>query len=190
MSIGRGKSINQWNYPPVDIGRAGQHGDYITRAALQALGGIVANDPNQCVYLNTATDSDGAPLRAASRYTLTFAASSDGFPPIVEGFFGFWSVTLYDSSYNLVPGSTHYSVNSYNPKYSARQPNGDMTILLQFDDPQPLADGVYWLQGPNPSTPVPPDASSDFMLMLRVYVPGPAVSGSQTWAPAKVIRTS
>ncbi|HEY0381823.1 MAG TPA: DUF1254 domain-containing protein [Candidatus Elarobacter sp.] len=191
MSVGRGKSINQWNYPPLDVGRAGQHGDYITRAALQALGGIIANDPNQCVYLNTATDSNGTPLRAASRYTLTFESNGDGFPPIVPGFFGFWSITLYDSTYNLVPGSSHYSVNSYDPKYAARQPNGDMTILLQYDEPQSLGDGVYWLQGPNPATVPPSDGSTaEFTLMMRVYVPGPAISGSQTWSPPKIVCTS
>jgi hypothetical protein len=190
MSVGRGKSINQWNYPPLDYGRAGQHDDYITRAALQALGGIIANDPNQAVYLNTATDSEGAPLSAASRYAMTFENNGDGFPPIVAGFFGFWSVTLYDSTYNLVPGSTHYSINSYDPKYSARQPNGDMTILLQYDEPQSLGDGVYWLQGPDPSAAPPPRGSADFTLIMRVYVPGPAISGSQTWVPPKIVRTS
>ena len=52
MAKGRGKQVNNWNYPPIDYGRAGYIGDYITRSALQALGGIVANDPNEAVYLN------------------------------------------------------------------------------------------------------------------------------------------
>jgi hypothetical protein len=189
MSLGRGKSINGWNYPPLDYGRAGQHGDYITRAALQALGGIVANDPNEAVYLNTGTDSDAQPLSGTGRYAMTFEKDGAGFPPIVGGFFGFWSLTLYDSSYNLVSGSDAYSINSYDPKYAARQANGDMTILLQSDPPESLAEGVYWLQSPAPAGGND-SATGDFTLILRVYVPGPAVSGSQTWGPPKIVRTN
>ncbi len=189
MSIGRGKLVNGWNYPPVDVGRAGEHGDYITRAALQALGGIIANDPNQAVYLNTATDSNAQPLSAAGRYTSTFENEGAGFPPIVAGFFGFWSITLYDRTYNLVSGSAAYSINSYDPKYAARQPNGNLTILLQHDPPGSLGDGVYWLQSPPPAN-AGGSTGADFTLIMRVYVPGPAIGGSQTWAPPKIVRTN
>ncbi|MEA2719312.1 MAG: hypothetical protein QOJ39_1176 [Candidatus Eremiobacteraeota bacterium] len=190
MSVGRGKSINRWNYPPLDVGRAGQSGDYITRAALQALGGILANDPNQNVYLNTATDSDARPLAAASEYTITFEKDGAGFPPIVAGFYGFWSLTLYDDTYNLVSGSQAYSINSYHQEFSARQANGDMTILLQRDRPDALGNGVYWLQTPAPPADGNDATTAAFTLMLRVYVPGPAISAAQTWAPPKIVRTN
>ena len=69
MAVGRGKTVNQWNYPPLDIGRAGMAGDYITRSALQALGGIVANDPAEAVYINT-DGRDEPTLTGAARYDL------------------------------------------------------------------------------------------------------------------------
>jgi hypothetical protein len=189
MAVGRGKNVNQWTYPPVDIGRAGQNSDYITRSALQALAGILANDPVEAVYLNTDRDSDGELLQADGRYVLTFEAAGDGFPPIITEFFGFWSITLYDSTFNLVKGSSSYSVNSYDPKYQSRQPNGDMTILLQHDKPQDLGNGVYWLQTPDPADISPGTAGeASYSLFLRVYVPGPEVSGSQSWKPPPIVR--
>ena len=80
MSFGRGKPINGWTYPPPDLGRAGDHGDYISRAALQALGGIIANDPDEAVYLNCSTDGSRADLRSEETYSLDFTP-----PPLGSG---------------------------------------------------------------------------------------------------------
>ncbi|MCM2442853.1 DUF1254 domain-containing protein [Agrobacterium vitis] len=185
MSQGRGKEINQWNYPPLDLGRAGDKADYITRSALQALSGIVANDATQAVYINTWNDETGEQLSAQSQYKLTFDTHGDGFPPIVSGFNGFWSVTLYDNTYNLVPGSIAYTVNSTDPKYQSRDANGNLTILLQNEQPENLGDGVYWLQTPSDTGS---GETATFFLILRVYVPAPEVSGSQLWAPPKIYK--
>jgi hypothetical protein len=116
------------------------------------------------------------------KYALTF--DQNGFPPIVQGYFGFWSITIYDSSYNLVSGSKNYNINSYDPKFQKRQADGGMTILIQHEQPS-LADGVYWLQAPAPSDS-PDPTEPDFFLILRVYVPGPEVSGAQTWQPPQI----
>jgi hypothetical protein len=56
MTKAHGKQINGWTYPPLDLGRAGQSTDFITRAALQSLAGICANDPAEAVYLNAFND--------------------------------------------------------------------------------------------------------------------------------------
>ena len=180
MSYGRGKLVNGWNYPPLDLGRAGQHSDYITRGALQALGGIIANDPDEAVYLNCSTDSEGNPLKSASSYLMSFEpppAGSD-YPPIASGFHGFWSVTLYTPTYNLLEGSSHYTINSYDPKFAERTADGGMVIAISPTE-QELPKGWYWLQSP----PQGGGSGSDFFLILRVYVPGPTVSGSQAWPP-------
>ena len=175
MSYGRGKLVNGWNYPPLDLGRAGQHSDYITRAALQALGGIIANDPDEAVYLNCSTDSAGNPLSSDKSYTMSFEPppAGSGYPPVAPGFHGFWSVTLYTSDYNLLRGSQNYTINSYDPKFDERTADGAMVIAISPTEPE-LDTGWYWLQSP---------AEGGFFLILRVYVPGPTVSGSQTWPP-------
>jgi hypothetical protein len=181
MSVGRGKTVNNWNYPPPTVGRAGQASDFITRGAVQALAGIADHDPIEAVYINTARDANGQPLAATGRYTMSFDTAGGGFPPFDSTYHGFWSITMYDSAdYNLVKGSTHYSVNSYDPKYQARKQDGSMTVLIQRDRPTTIEKGVYWLQAPPPSDG---GTTSAFYLILRVYVPGPEVSVTQTWEP-------
>lgn len=175
MAKGRGKTVNGWSYPPPDIGMAGQSSDFITRAALQALGGIVANNASEAVYLNSAVDSDGNPLEAGKSYTIKFADETS-FPPFDGTYFGFWSITMYQSSdFNLVPDSQAYTINSYYPQYQSRDSAGGLTIFLQTDKPENYRkDGVYWLQTPE---------EGEFYLIMRVYVPGPEVSYTQTWQP-------
>jgi len=180
MSKGRGKAVNGWSYPPTDIGRAGQNSDFITRAALQSLGGICAHDPVEGVYLNVFTDSDNMTLSGQYRYTITFLGGE--FPPCDTTKHGFWSVTIYNSTYNLVPGSSHYTVNSYYPEYQGRDSSGGMTILIQSDLPDELPEGSYWLQSPGKTDDL------TFYLILRVYIPDPSVSVTQTWAPPQIVR--
>jgi hypothetical protein len=182
MAVARGKQVNGWTYPPLDTGRAGQVGDYITRSAIQALGGIVANDPVESVYLNAFADATGKPL-GAGRYTITFPSSAD-LPPVLSEFHGFWSITVYDAAtYDFVAGTTHYTVNSHDPKYRPQRPGGGIQILIQPDQPK-LTPGVYWLQTPQPR---PGGPANTFYLVLRVYVPTPQVSATQTWSPPAIV---
>lgn len=178
-----GTLVNGWSYPPLNFGRAGQDEDYLVRSALQALAGITAHWTIEAVYLNTAEDSDGNNLSGADEYTLTFEA--DSFPPFESEEFGFWSITMYDSTYNLVGGSDHYTVNSYAPKYSQRSAAGGMKIYISSTDPGIEADepGSYWLQSPSPS-----DNGGEFYMVLRVYIPAPSVAATQTWVPPSVVK--
>ncbi len=86
--------INGWRYPSRRIGRAGD--DFLLRAVWQSLAGIVANDPEEAVYLLVQTDADGDALTGANGYEMRFAAGQE--PPVDA----FWSLTMY-SNYNLVP---------------------------------------------------------------------------------------
>jgi hypothetical protein len=183
MAIGRGKQVNGWTYPPLDTGRAGQVGDYITRSAIQAMGGIVANDPEQSVYLNSSVDAKGTPL-GAGRYAITFPTAAS-MPPVLSEYHGFWSITVYDAAtFDFVAGTTNYTVNSHDPKYRTQRPEGGIQILLQPDQPKP-SPGVYWLQTPAPK---PGSAENRFYLVLRVYAPAPQVSATQTWSPPAIER--
>lgn len=183
MAAGRGIELNNWNYPPRCVGRAGQASDFITRAAVQALAGIADHDPDQAVYVNTTLDATGAKLQASGKYSITFPAG--GFPPFDPTYHGFWSLTMYQSSdFNLVQGSDNYFVNSYYPQFQARATDGSMTVLIQRDVPDELGAGVYYLQTPDPTD------QTNFYLILRVYVPGPEVGYTQTWAPPPVVPHS
>ena len=191
MAVGRGKMVqNCWAYPPRDIGMAGQSSDFITRAALQALGGIVANNPSVAVYINAAVDSNGDRLIGGSNYTIHFP-DTDSFPPFDQTYNGFWSITLYQSSdFNMVPGSTAYTVNNYYPNQS-HDGSGGITIYIQEDAPAGYENnGVYWLKTPPVPPPPPPGQKASpppyFYLILRVYVPGPELSYTQTWEPPPI----
>jgi hypothetical protein len=88
------------------------------------------------------------------------------------------------SNFNLVEGSSNYFVNSYYPRFRGRTADGSMTVLIQRDDPGTLPQGSYWLQTPDPSNP----DTQTWYLILRVYVPGPEVALTQTWAPPPIVR--
>ena len=42
----------------------------------------------------------------------------------------------------------------------------------------------------SPDTAAGTGSGSDFFLILRVYVPGPTVSGAQTWPPPPIAKWS
>ena len=79
-----------------------------------------------------------------------------------------------------MPGSESWSVNGYYPDNQERTPGGGMVILIQPEKP-PAAPGYYWLQSPSGTD------DDSFYLILRVYVPDPTVSTTQTWAPPKIV---
>ncbi|MFT4929042.1 MAG: hypothetical protein ACI8WB_005169 [Phenylobacterium sp.] len=180
MAVGRGKTINGWTYPPLDMGRAGQNSDFITRAALQSLAGICAHDPVEGVYINVSTDNQKTALSGSNRYTMTFKKGN--FPPFDVDKHGFWSVTMYNSTFNLIPGAISYSINSKYKEFEQRDAAGDMTILIQREEPNEQPAGTYWLQSPS-------DTDDDtFLLYLRVYIPEPSVSATQTWLPPAIFK--
>jgi hypothetical protein len=151
---------------------------------VQALAGIADHYPAEAVYINTTKDSDGNDLVSSGEYVFTFDPKDPqgGFPSFDETYHGFWSVTLYQTSnFNLVAGSKSYTINSYDPKYSSRQDDGSLTVRLQRNDIEKPEKGVYWLQ-------TPPSQVGGFYLILRVYVPGPEISYTQTWMPPAIKR--
>lgn len=164
-----GKRVNQWNIPPAAFGRAGLSGDYLLRASLQCLGGIIANDPSEAVYFNTAFSSDGASLDGSKRYVLRFAP--DQLPQVN----GFWSITLYDLTYNLTPNPIdRYAFGDRTPGLK-RDADGGLSIYIQAASPGKDRES-NWL----PST-----QSGGFLLILRTYMPGSAIV-EQKWAPPGV----
>ncbi|RJT28118.1 DUF1254 domain-containing protein [Mesorhizobium waimense] len=165
-----GKQVNGWNIPPSAVGRAGLSDDFLLRAALQALSGIISNDPAEAVYFNTALDATGQAFDGTKRYTLRFPP---GQLPQVEAF---WSITMYDPTYNLVDNSIdRYSIGNRTPNLK-QDADGGLTLYIQSESPG-MAKESNWL----PST-----KSGSFFVILRTYMPGPEIV-EQKWAPPRVV---
>ncbi|HEV3263474.1 MAG TPA: DUF1254 domain-containing protein [Gemmataceae bacterium] len=163
----RQKNVNGWNYPPPEMGRAGDKDDFLLRAALQSMWGIVANDPAEAVYLNTSTDPDGQQLTGANRYVMHFP---DGGLPKVKAF---WSITLYDARHNLVANPLKRYALGDRDKLKF---NGDGSLDIYIQNESPGGDReANWLPAPK----------EDFNLVLRSYLPGAEIQ-EQRWTPPAI----
>jgi hypothetical protein len=166
-----GKRVNGWQYPPPTIGRAGLHDDFLTRAALQCATGMIANDPDEALFLSAGTDGEGRPLSGTMRYSLHFAP--DGLPPVGA----FWSLTMYGPDHNLVDNPLdRYSIGSRTPALR-RDADGGLTIYVQHVKPE--GDWISnWLPAP----------AGPFNLILRLYLPAREIV-EQTWQPPEIAQS-
>lgn len=122
------------------------------------------------MYFNTSFDVNGGGLDGAKKYTLRFPP---GQLPQVNAF---WSITLYDPTYNLTPNPINrYSIGNRTAGIK-QDTDGGLTIYVQSTPPG--RDQVSnWL---------PATKSGGFLLILRTYLPGQDVI-QQKWAPPGVI---
>ncbi len=143
------KNVNGWGYTT----KTGLYGtDYFMRALVTAIG-LGANRPQDAVYPTSLKDADGNAYDGTKKYVMRFAKGQ--LPPVQ----GFWSVTMYDSSYFLVASP----INRYS--ISARQklksnPDGSVDLYIQNDSPGADKES-NWLPSP----------AGKFVLMLRMYWP-------------------
>jgi hypothetical protein len=162
---GTSQRVNGWSYPPKTIGRAGIKDDFVTRASIQCLGGIIANDPEEAVYLNTFTSYDQSKLTGEKQYTLHFGPKDT---PKVSAF---WSMTMYGMDYNLVDNPLNrYSIGD---RTSGLKPDADGGLTLYVQHASPGHDKeANWLPAPE----------GGFYLILRTYMPSAEIV-EQTWKP-------
>ena len=166
----KSKVVNGWNYPPKTFGRAGLAGDFVTRAAIQSLGGIIANDPEEAVYLNTFADIKGEPLVGGRRYTVQF--TTDNLPPTNE----FFSITMYGPDSNFVANdSMRYSIGNRTAGI-VKAADNTITVYIQPDPPTDASELANWLPSP---------ADGNFYLILRTYGPRQPII-DQVWEPPAV----
>ncbi len=162
-----------WRYPPTSFGRTSLADDFIVRGGLQALIGITANDPEEAVYLNTASDAKNQRLMGDKRYTLRFGP---GEQPDVKAF---WSLTMYGFDRNFIVNNINrFSLSDRSPTLK-KDADGGITLHIQADSPGTEREG-NWLPSPK---------GKPFYLVLRAYVPGPKLL-DQTWVPAPVTEVS
>lgn len=163
------KKMNGFSYMPKTFGSAGYFDDLNTRA-IQCKLGIISNDPEEAVYLNTHADSEGQKLNGANKYALHFEAGK--LPTVNE----FWSLTMYDMSNNLVDNPLdRYNFTSLTENYKVAE-DGSLTFYIQNESPGEEKES-NWLPAPE----------GDFWVVLRTYGPGKEIL-EQTWDMPGVVK--
>jgi hypothetical protein len=168
-----GQKVNGWMSSDVFGTREWYGGDYLLRA-VAAMAGWGGNDVIEAFYPTTREDSSGEPLDGAHRYQISFTT----LPPAKA----FWSVTIYDTSYDGTAGYlienpiNRYLINS-TTEGLVYGDDGSLTITIQREQPQKPAEKANWL----------PAAEGPFYLTLRIYWPEQAALDG-TWTPPPVVR--
>jgi hypothetical protein len=128
--------------------------------------GVGANINEEALYFNAAA-VQGQPLTGANTYEIVFPKGQ--LPPVDA----FWSVILYGTNLSLVPNPIdRYAVTSHTPGVIQR-PDGSLSITVSTTQPS------------DPTTNWLPSPAGGFLLILRTYLPKPAVL-KQTWNPPAI----
>ena len=172
-----GEQVNGWNMTDAFGSREFFQQDWLLRAA-GAMAAIFANDKVEAFYPQVYIDSEGNTLDGSSgAYILGFDGGN--LPPAKY----FWSVTMYDKSYD---GNAGYLVENPIDRYLINSTtdglvygaDGSLTIFIQHE--KPTGDkAANWL--PAPAAP--------FYLTMRVYGPEEVALNGE-WAPPAVQKVN
>jgi hypothetical protein len=168
-----GGKVNGWAAVEALGNRDFFAGDYLLRAA-GAMAGWGGNDRIEAFYPLAREDREGRPLDGTGRYLLTLDT-----PPPAKAF---WSVTMYDTSYDGVAGYLvenpidRYLINSTTQGLTHGE-DGSLTIVMQRGRPDDEREAANWL--PTPDGP--------FYVAMRIYWPEPAALDG-TWEPPPIVR--
>jgi hypothetical protein len=128
---------------------------------------ILVNDYHEAIYLIRGTDSKGGLLN--SRYTYTMTFPKDALPPVDRSRGGFWSLTMYDKEYFMLPepanGRTNIGTVSLDANELTFGDDGSLTITMSREEPGDATAKANWLPAPD----------GQFALIIRAYVPGPEI---------------
>jgi len=140
--------------------------DWFGRAQA-AVAYILVNDYHEAVYLIRGTDDKGSLLDGKHTYTMTFA--KDALPPVDRSKGGFWSLTMYDKDYFMLPnspnGRTNIGTVSLDGKELSFADDGSLTLVMSHAVPTDAEAKDNWLPAPE----------GQFALIIRAYVPGQAI---------------
>jgi hypothetical protein len=139
--------------------------------ALAATVYIYVNDYREAMYLIRGTDSKDTLFTGRHNYTMTFP--KDGLPPVDRKRGGFWSLTMYDRDYFMLPNSPNGRTNIGSVSLDADElkfgKDGSLTIHLSREEPKDADARANWLPAPE----------GQFALIIRAYVPTqPLLDGS------------
>ena len=159
-----------WTYYGAPIAEFGTAYDY---RGLISLAGFGANPVSVAVYPKAEHDSNGERLNGENQYVLHFEA--DQLPPVKD--YGFWSVTAYDSSNNLLIDNEldRYCINDRSEL--VYNEDGSLDIYIQSDRPDEAFDS-NWL----------PVSEGEFHFVLRIYFPVEDVINNVWEAPTIMKR--
>ena len=145
-------TVNGWR----SIRRCGQPGNGILVRAACAKALPAVNVFEEAAYWTTDVDGAGQRLTGRQRYVLTFPAGQ--LPPAEA----FWSLTMTDVAGYMVKSAIDRS--SFDDRSDlAANPDGSIDVYLQHE--APAGHERNWLPAP----------AGRFKLMLRAYLPGPAI---------------
>ncbi|MBU2646444.1 DUF1214 domain-containing protein [bacterium] len=144
------KSKTNWR---VDL-LGGDYGQNYLRRTESVVQGLFLHDPKEALYFLSYHDEKGELLTGENKYRLHFNA--DQLPPVHE----FWSITLYDKSYNIVENPIQRFAIGDRTKGLHYNEDGSLTIYLQSDKAD--AGASNWLPTP---------AGDNFRLTFRMYKP-------------------
>ena|SRR5437773_12265177 len=141
--------------------------DSLTRATVSKFG-WGANVPEEAVYPVSKAGPDGAAYSGQNAYVMHFEA---GALPPVDATHGFWSLTLYGPDMFFVENPIkRYAIGD---RTQGLTPNPDGSLDLFIQNAEPAAVG-NWLPSP----------TSEFVLILRLYLPQKSVlDGTYTYPP-------
>ncbi|KYH03560.1 lipoprotein [Bradyrhizobium sp. DOA1] len=140
--------------------------DWFSRAQATVIY-IYVNDSREATYFVRGTDAKGALLDGRHTYTMTFL--KDALPPMDRTRGGFWSLTMYDKDYFMLPNSPNGRTNIGTVSLDANElkfgDDGSLTITLAREQPADATARANWLPAPD----------GQFALIVRAYVPTEAV---------------
>lgn len=170
-----GAKVNGWSAVEALGNRDFFAGDYLFRAA-GAMAGWGGNDRIEAIYPLAREDAAGEPFSGDRAYRMGL----DTLPPARA----FWSITMYDTSYDGVAGYLvenpigRYLINS-TTEGLVFDDDGSLTIHIQHEEPHSPEGKANWLPAP----------AGPFYLAMRIYWPEPAALDG-TWQPPAVVRIS
>ncbi|HKU37162.1 MAG TPA: DUF1254 domain-containing protein [Polyangiales bacterium] len=123
---------------------------------------IFVNDYHEAVYFARGTDARGGLLEGRYRYSMRFEKGA--LPPVDRTRGGFWSVTMYDHDYFMLPSSPNGRNNIGTVNLDANElkfaPDGSLTLHFSRQAPDSEAERANWLPAPD----------GPFALLVRTYV--------------------
>lgn len=123
------------------------------------------NVPQEAMYWTTKTDGKGQKLSGAHEYLMHFPPGQ--LPPNNDAF---WSLTMGDAKNHFVANPINrYSVSNR----SGLIPNSDGSVDIYIQSIKPQGHESNWLPAP----------SGNFILWLRVYLPGQKILNGQYKIP-------
>ena len=162
----KAKKVNGW-ITMYGLGEP-RNGMFLRAAHAQLFLGPV-NLQEEAMYWWTNSDGAGHTLSGAHNYVMHFPAG--GLPPN----HAFWSITMGDARNHFVANP----INRYNVSDRtglAQNPDGSVDIFIQ--NAAPAGHEANWLPAP----------AGDFILWLRVYIPGEAILQGKYTVPPVVER--